>query len=157
MATGKSTRPSKIISGGQTGVDRAALDAAIELGIPHGGWCPAGRRSEDGRIPDRYQLAETDSTEYRVRTERNLLDSDGTLIVCRGKLRGGTKLTRRFASRHDKPCFVVDLQESPEPEMVRQWIRECKIATLNIAGPRESQQPGIAEEARQFIAAVLTV
>jgi hypothetical protein len=78
--------PSKIISGGQTGVDRAALDAAIELGIPHGGHCPRGRRAEDGRIPDRYQLTETDSAQYRVRTERNVLDADATLILCRGRM-----------------------------------------------------------------------
>lgn len=87
----------KIVSGGQTGVDRAGLDVAIQLGIDHGGWCPKGRRAEDGRIPGCYQLAEADSDEYAFRTERNVVDSDGTLILFFATLRGGTELTYRLA------------------------------------------------------------
>ena len=99
----------KIISGGQTGVDRGALDAAMELGIPHGGWCPRGRTAEDGRIPDRYQLRETDSPDYSFRTEQNVLDSDATLILYRGRIAGGTELTLRLARQHGRPHLVVDL------------------------------------------------
>ena len=90
----------KIISGGQTGVDRAALDVAVELEIPHGGWCPKGRLAEDGRIPDSYKLRETTSREYAVRTEQNVLDSDGTLILYRESISGGTELTLRLAEKH---------------------------------------------------------
>jgi hypothetical protein len=144
-------RPAKIVSGGQTGVDRGALDAAIELGIPHGGWCPRGRLAEDGPIPDRYRLTETESAEYSVRTERNVLDSDATLILFRGELSGGTELTRRLAKRHRKPCLVVDLDAPPESEAIRHWLLESRVETLNVAGPRESQNLGIAADARRFL------
>ena len=100
---GRADRPAKIISGGQTGVDRGALDAAIALGVPHGGWCPHGRLAEDGIIPARYQLRQTDSPEYHVRTEKNVQDSDATLILYRGEMKGGTKLTWQLAERHAKP------------------------------------------------------
>jgi hypothetical protein len=143
--------PSKIISGGQTGVDRAALDAAIELGIPHGGHCPRGRRAEDGRIPDRYQLTETDSAQYRVRTERNVLDADATLILCRGRMIGGTKLTLRMARKHSRPCLVVDLDVPPARDEILQWLNQHVQGALNIAGPRESQSPGIEAAARALL------
>jgi hypothetical protein len=148
--------PSKIISGGQTGVDRGALDAAIELGLAHGGWCPLGRRAEDGKIPPRYQLSQTDSATYRARTERNVIDSDATLILAHKALRGGTKLTARLAALHGKPCMVVDLDAAHDIEGIRRWLAEHRVATLNVAGPRESQQPGIAEEARRFMIALLS-
>ena len=147
----KAVRPAKIVSGGQTGVDRAALDAAIELGIPHGGWCPRGRLAEDGTIPQRYQLTETDSPEYPVRTEQNVLDSDGTLILYRGPLSGGTELTVRLAKTHQKPCLLVDLDHPPEIDTVRRWITDAGVETLNVAGPRESQSPGIASAAAGFL------
>ena len=145
----------KIISGGQTGVDRGALDAAIVAGVPHGGWCPRGRLAEDGRIPDRYALSETDSQEYAVRTRQNVLDSDATLILCRGLLRGGTELTRRLAEQHGKPHLVIDL-EDPEPlgEVCR-WLAAQRVGVLNVAGPRESQSPGIAARAQQYVAQLL--
>jgi len=146
-------RPAKIITGGQTGVDRGALDAAIALGIPHGGWCPLGRLAEDGRIPPHYLLTETDSPEYRLRTERNVVDSDGTLILCRGKPSGGTELTLRWAERHRKPWLVVDLDRSPEANRIRQWIARHGVRVLNVAGPRESQSPGIAAQARDLLEA----
>jgi len=145
----------KIISGGQTGVDRGALDAAIALGIEHGGWCPLGRLAEDGRIPKRYRLRETETPDYPERTERNLLDADATLILCRGPLSGGTDLTRRLAESHGRPCVVVDLDGPPPVDTVRHWIEEQGVSVLNVAGPRESQSPGIAAAAREFIKRLL--
>jgi hypothetical protein len=145
----------KIISGGQTGVDRAALDAAIQLGIAHGGWCPLGRLAEDGRIPDCYGLAETDSADYYVRTERNVLDSDATLIIYRGQLTGGTLLTFRFAEEHHQPFLMVDI-DSPMPfAKIQLWMQDKHVEVLNVAGPRESQSPGIGQAARDFIIKVL--
>jgi hypothetical protein len=146
-----SQRPSKIISGGQSGVDRAALDAAIELGIAHGGWCPRGRLAEDGPIPAHYALLETESPGYPVRTEQNVLDADATLILCRGEPGGGTELTRRLAQRHRRPLLVVDLNDPPEPEAVHRWLAAHDVTILNVAGPRESQSPGIAEQAGEFL------
>ena len=150
-------RPVKIISGGQTGVDRGALDAAIALGIPHGGWCPQGRLAEDGRIPDGYELSETDSPEYRVRTEQNVIDSDATLILCRGRPSGGTELTLRLAEQHGRPCLVLDLDQPPQPEEVRRWLQDHHVEVLNIAGPRETQSPGIAAHANRFVTGAFSV
>ncbi len=137
----------KIISGGQTGADRGALDAALALGKPCGGWCPKGRRAEDGRIPDRYPLQEHVSSAYQARTEANVLDSDGTLVFCRGKPAGGTALTIRLASRHKKPCLVVSLDGATDTEEmvrhIRRWGKTHGIRVLNVAGPRESEKPGI--------------
>jgi hypothetical protein len=146
----------KVVSGGQTGVDRGALDAAIALRIPHGGWCPRGRLAEDGRIPARYRLRQADVPGYPERTRRNVVDSDATLILCRGEPVGGTALTYRLARRHGKPCLVVDLDAAPEVEVIRRWLQEHGVGVLNVAGPRESQTPGIAQQARKFIAACLS-
>jgi hypothetical protein len=145
----------RIVSGGQTGVDRAALDAAISRGIPHGGWCPRGRRAEDGRVPDRYALREHDSPEYAARTEANVRDSDGTLVLAPGTPRGGTALTVRLAERHGRPCRVVDLNAAPDPSAVAVWIARHRIRTLNVAGPRESTRPGIHDQAAAFLDRVL--
>lgn len=136
----------KIVSGGQTGADRAALDVAVERGIPHGGWIPRGRLTEDGPLPGRYRLRETETRSYAGRTERNVLDSDGTLIVSRGRLTGGSALTRRLAKRHGRPWLHVDLQAAAPDEAaarIRAWIEAGGIGTLNVAGPRESRDPGI--------------
>ena len=145
----------RIVSGGQTGVDRVALDVAMQLGLPHGGWCPRGRRAEDGPIPARYALRETRSPAYKVRTERNVLDSDGTLIICRGPLRGGTLLTRRLAAQHARPCRSVDLAGTHCAREVADWVRRERIAVLNVAGPRESTAPGIGLQAKTFLAEML--
>jgi len=146
----------RIVSGGQTGVDRAALDTAIALGLEHGGWCPLGRRAEDGAIPDCYQMTETDSVLYAVRTELNIVDSDATLILAAGPLHGGTELTRRFARRYQRPYLVVDLQNDPEPQRVRAWLEQHAIRTLNIAGPRESTAPGITPIVAKFLRELLS-
>src|SRR3990172_5973691 len=148
--TRKQFRPAKIVSGGQTGVDRAALDAAMALGIPHGGWCPRGRLAEDGTIPSCYDLSETDSSDYAVRTERNVLDSDATLILSRGCPAGGTERTLRLARRHGKPHLVVDLDRPGDLDEIRRWLAEHRPAALNVAGPRESQSPGIHGLAVRF-------
>lgn len=145
----------KIVSGGQTGVDRAALDAALALGIPCGGWCPKGRRAEDGVIPAHYPLTETTSKDYRVRTRRNVRDSDGTLILTRGPLSGGTALTCRLAKEMDKPCLVVDLTQKPRASDSRAWLAFNNIHTLNVAGPRESNQAGIYLRTKKFMQRVL--
>ncbi len=141
----------KIVSGGQTGVDRAALDAAITMGIPHGGWCPRGRLAEDGSIPEMYRLQQTDSPEYRIRTERNVVDSDATLILCLDRPSGGTELTRRLAQEHGRLCQVVDLNDPLAPDEIADWLHKHDVHVLNVAGPRESQSPGIGTKARRFM------
>jgi predicted Rossmann-fold nucleotide-binding protein len=156
MASGSKVILKRIVSGGQTGVDRAALDAAISVGLEHGGWCPRGRLAEDGIIPPEYQLRETWSADYPARTEQNVRDSDGTLILCHGPLQGGTDLTWRMTQRHAKPCFVVDLSQPPEQAAARQWLNEQQIETLNIAGPRESTQTGIQRAAYDWLLQLLT-
>ena len=149
------TQLRRIVSGGQTGVDRAALDVAIAHELEHGGWCPRGRLAEDGAIPDRYDLRETDSAEYAVRTEMNVVDSDGTLILYDRELKGGTKLTFRLAKKHGRPVTVVDLSTEPSPTDVRQWLQEENIHVLNVAGPRASNAPDITIQAESFLSAVL--
>ncbi len=141
----------KIISGGQTGVDRAPLDAALDLGIPCGGWCPKGRRAEDGIIPAIYPLQETSSSAYPMRTEMNVQDSDGTLILTQGSLSGGTLLTLKLARKHRKPYILADLPREADASVVREWCRKNQVHILNIAGPRESESPGIYHLAVSFL------
>ncbi len=141
----------KIISGGQTGVDRAALDAALELGIPCGGWCPKGRKAEDGPIPPQYPLQETTSADYRVRTEKNVTDSDGTLILTHGPVTGGTAYTVKLARKHKKPYLIVDLALPSDPKPALAWLLQNEIETLNVAGPRESKVPGVHDLAVEFL------
>ena len=145
----------KILSGGQTGVDRAALDAALSLNIPCGGWCPKGRRAEDGVIPARYPLRETDSPAYAQRTALNVADSDGTLIQTRGALRGGTALTVELARKKGRSCRVLRLEDGLLVRETVDWLDENAVAVLNVAGPRESQFPGIYKEARQSMERLL--
>jgi hypothetical protein len=141
----------RIVSGGQTGVDRAALDVALALGLACGGWCPRGRRAEDGPLDARYPLRETPSADYPQRTEWNVRDSDGTLVLTRGRPSGGTALTLTLAQRLGRPALLLDLAAGAEPDKLRRWIEAEKISVLNVAGPRESQQPGVQEEARAFL------
>jgi len=135
----------KIISGGQTGADQGALDAALAVNHPCGGWCPEGRKSEAGRIPDKYPVTEHASSSYPDRTEANVADSDGTLIFTYGTPSAGTLLTVELAIRHEKPFCVFDLDEDPlnmEPEFIWLWGQDSDVYVLNVAGPRESDKPG---------------
>ena len=125
------------------------------LKIEHGGWCPQGRLAEDGTIPSQYNLAETASSEYPERTERNVIDSDGTLILYRAKLQGGTKLTHKMARHHQRPFLLVDLDQCLGPVFVQQWLNESHIETLNVAGPRESGARGIGGQTQDFLLEVL--
>ena len=136
----------KIISGGQTGADQAALDFAIQHNIPHGGWIPKGRKTEDGILPDKYHLDEMPTASYPKRTEKNILDSDGTVIFSRGKLTGGSALTCKLAKQHNRPWLHVDLDRVTAREAVQiivGWVDENDIEVLNVAGPRASKDPGI--------------
>jgi hypothetical protein len=138
--------PKKIVSGGQTGADQAALDVAIKLGIPHGGWIPKGRITEAGSLPAKYQLQEMPSASYPLRTEQNVIDSDGTLIISHGNLTGGSELTKKFADKHERPCLHIDLGEMTElegPLKISTWILKNEISALNVAGPRVSKDPKI--------------
>jgi hypothetical protein len=146
----------KILSGGQTGVDRAALDVALALGLACGGWCPRGRRAEDGKIPDRYPLLETPSASYRERTRYNVRDADATLVLAKGRLGGGTALTLTSATRCQKPCLVVDLADSTAADTCRAWLKSSAVQVLNIAGPRESECPGIGKLAIALLQHVLS-
>ncbi|MCS6925844.1 MAG: putative molybdenum carrier protein [Candidatus Binatia bacterium] len=148
-------RVRKIVSGGQTGVDRAALDVARDLGIERGGWCPKGRLAEDGRIPDEYPVRETDSAAYAERTEKNVIDSDGTLVLSVGVPQGGTAYTIECAQRHGKPYHVVDLARSPDPGATRHWLERHAIAVLNVAGPRASESPQGYALAYHFLTGLL--
>lgn len=142
-----------IISGGQTGVDRAALDFAIAHQIPHAGWCPAGRRAADGVLDARYQLTETESNGYRQRTKRNVLEADASLIIYRDRLEGGSLLTRDLATGHGKPLLLCDLH-APTEELLaawQDWLVGHAIAILNIAGPSEARNPGIYLQASALL------
>jgi len=144
----------KIVSGGQTGADRAALDAALAAGVPCGGWCPKGRRAEDGTIPPRYPLTELSSTSYPQRTRRNVAESDGTLIVSFGPPDRGTALTFRYCQTERKPNLVIDAVTTPAERAVQQlamFVARHRIKTLNVAGPRASKQPKVYEYVRRLL------
>jgi hypothetical protein len=141
----------RIISGGQTGVDRAALDAALELGLEIGGWCPKGRRSEDGTVPAKYPLKETISSFYLERTEFNVRDSDGTLILTLdGAKSPGTLQTIKIAQRRGMPLTCMEINTTPQICLI-EWLNKYKIQTLNVAGPRESKFPGVYEKAKAWL------
>ena len=136
----------KIISGGQTGADRAALDIALKYNIPHGGWIPKGRKTEDGLLPSKYNLQEMPTSSYPKRTEQNVKDSDGTLIFSRGKTTGGTDYTRRMVLKHRKQILHIDLNHTTSYDaatLILSWIELQKVKILNVAGPRASKDPAI--------------
>lgn len=145
----------RVVSGGQTGVDRAALDAALEMGVGCGGWCPKARLAEDGAIPETYPLRETPSGEYAQRTLWNVRDSDGTLVLTWGPPTDGTAFTVECAIQQGKPCLVVDLAETDDVSAASAWIAEHRIKTLNVAGPRAGKCPGIYADARAFLTNLL--
>jgi len=140
-----------IISGGQSGVDRAALDFALHNKLPCGGWCPKDRWAEDGRIPDKYPVRETDSVDPRVRTKKNILQCDGTLVLHGGELDEGTAFTIESCIINDKPVLELDLSEQFDLGRAQRWLSENNIQTLNVAGPRESKAPGIYAVTRKFL------
>ncbi len=152
--------PLTIISGGQTGVDRAALDAGLRYQIPIGGWCPRERRAEDGPIPDVYPLRPTAARSYAVRTEWNVRDSDGTLILLCGPLSSGTRLTLESAQTQNRPVLVIQLDapensHSDQPATVAAWLSHNKIRVLNVAGPRGSSSPRVYPLALDFLCRLL--
>lgn len=142
----------KIISGGQTGADRAGLDAAILHNFPQGGWCPKGRKAEDGPIGGQYQLTETPSANYLQRTEWNVRDTDGTIVFTfAAKITGGSMRTVEFARKHMKPCLHVSRGHYQPETLIQEFIKEHGIQLLNIAGSRESKEPGINEWAKDIL------
>jgi len=143
--------PNKVVSGGQTGADRAGLDAAMEAGIPVGGYCPKGQLAEDGKVPKHYPLTELTKGGYPARTEKNVVESDGTLILNIGKITGGTKLTVECAKKHSKPFLVVQLDSAITADSTLRWLESNNIHVLNVAGPRESKCPGLHTKALEYL------
>jgi hypothetical protein len=152
----------RIVSGGQTGVDRGALDAAIRASIPHGGYCPAGRKAEDGVIPAVYELEETESDRYPPRTAMNVRQAHGTLLLVRGRpglsRSRGTKLTLEMCIRQEKPWHAADPRRDDLVGRVAEWVRSLETdgssTIVNVAGPRESKEPGIHDEVVKFLSMV---
>ena len=147
----------KIISGGQTGADQAALDAAIKLGIPHGGWIPKGRLTEKGPLPGNYNLTEMQTSSYPLRTEQNVVDSSGTLIISHGRLSEGSNYTRKMAIKHQRPWLHIDLNKTPAfkaATLIRSWLNEHQIDILNVAGPRASKDDQIYSAVFKLIESV---
>jgi len=150
--------PQKIVSGGQTGVDRAALDVALQLAIPCGGWCPKGRLAEDGVIAERYPLTETASADADERTRLNVRDADATLILNSGPLAGGTRRTAELAGDMARPHLVVNLDDAAStPAAAAAWLARVRPQTLNVAGPRASKAPGVHEKAAAYLRALLAL
>ncbi len=150
----------KIISGGQTGADRAALDVAIKLDIPHGGWIPKGRKTEDGTLPEIYKLKEMPTASYPERTEQNVIDSDGTLIIARGKLTGGSDYTRQMTLKHRKQLLGIDLNLNSHfdaASLIVSWVKLQRVQVLNVAGPRASKDPGIYSDVLRILEQVIQI
>jgi hypothetical protein len=150
----------KIISGGQTGADRAGLDAAIHLGIDHGGYCPRGRLAEDGRVPDRYQLTELKSSDYSTRTRVNIGVADATLIIITDRIGPGTRLTVKTCRELGRPYKIVSVRPGRDFSVavaeVQEWLSVVSPGVLNVAGTRESSAPGIQDVGARFLVSVLT-
>jgi hypothetical protein len=149
------TMITRIVSGGQTGVDRAGLDVALALQIPCGGWCPRGRLAEDGVIPDDYPLKETPSERYDQRTEWNVRDSEGTLVINMGRLSSGTLYTVQKATALKKPFLVVQVDQEMDRGVINEWLEEHDIQILNIAGPRQSKYPDIYLKTKKLLMGLL--
>jgi hypothetical protein len=148
----------KIISGGQTGADRAALDVALKLGIPHGGWVPKGRIAQDGLLAPKYRVQQMPTTSYPARTEQNVADSDGTVIFFRGKLTGGSDYTREMALKHRKQMLGIDLSRTNHKDgasLIASWIKLYRVKVLNVAGSSASKDPGMYAEVAIILENVL--
>ena len=146
MSTGATEKSclSRIVSGGQTGVDQGALAAALAAGVPCGGWCPVGRKSEQGVIPSRYPVQELRGAGYRERTLQNVVESDGTAIIFLAVLEGGTRLTARYCEQKDRPYVLIDAAAHSHADAVtalQDFLLSNDIEVLNVAGPRESKWP----------------
>ena len=147
----------KIISGGQTGADQAALEAAIKLGIPHGGWIPKGRLTEKGTLPPKYKLTEMPDSSYASRTEQNVIDSSGTVIISHGPLTEGSEYTRQMAIKHHRPWLHIDLNKTPafkSATLISSWINKNSIEILNVAGPRASKDSQIYSAVMKLVESV---
>jgi len=157
-------RPIKIISGGQTGADRGGLDAAIELGIEHGGWCPPGRDAEDGYVPSRYQLREHPVSGYPARTEQNVIDADATILFTVGRMTRGSGLTAHLCGKHERDMKHLDISDLTDEDaalQLRLWLLDCKtyvkpVRILNVAGSRESVAPGLQARVTSILLLALT-
>lgn len=149
----------KIISGGQTGADQGALAACAQLGFPYGGWVPKGRRTEKGKVPAKYRMRQHWSRHYPPRTEKNVVDSDGTVIFTFGKPDGGSLLTIAFAKQHQKPWLAVDLEQPPEVAVAKilRWLKRRlpETGVLNVAGSRRSKAPGIHRAVKRVVRDVI--
>jgi hypothetical protein len=146
----------KIIAGGQTGADRAGLDVALWRRFPHGGWCPKGRKAEDGPIGGQYELKETPSANYLQRTEWNVRDTDGTVVFTFApQITGGSMRTVEFAKKHKKPCLHISRKDNQPELLIQKFIETHGIELLNIAGSRESKEPGINEWAKGVLDSAL--
>jgi hypothetical protein len=148
----------KIISGGQTGADQGALDAAIAAGVAHGGWIPKGCKTEDGPLPGKYRLKVTGTASLPKAAEKNVLDAHGALVITRGKLNGYSELTRQLAKMHGFPCFQIDIAQDLPAEAARKakaWVGRNKIRVLHVAGPQESKSPGIHDIAFDIVSKII--
>jgi hypothetical protein len=151
-------RLTKIIAGGQTGADQGALDAALDVGFGVGGWCTNGRRTEDGPLPERYNfLKQTPLSSYPQRTEWNVRDSDGTMIVHCGSWGPGTKKTVSLVKAKRKPYIFLDLRSRASMLDLVGWLSEKNIETLNVAGPRESGSIGIHKATYDFVTKIIKI
>jgi hypothetical protein len=147
----------KIISGGQIGVEQAALDIAIKLGVSHSGWIQKGRRTERQTLPEKYQLKEMTTASYKERIERNVIDSDGTLIISHGRLTGAADYGRKMAEKHNRPCLHINLKETPgffAASAINTWVQGKNIEVLNVTGPRASEDPEISKAAMNILESV---
>jgi putative molybdenum carrier protein len=144
----------KIISGGQIGADQAALDVAIKLGFPHGGWIQKGRKTQSGMLPAKYQLKELSTAGYKQRIEQNIIDSDGTVIISHGEPTGGAEYSRKMADKHRRPCLHVDLKESSTfviSSKINTWVLENNIDVLNVTGSRASEDSTIYKDTMDIV------
>jgi len=148
----------KIVSGGQIGADQAALDVAIKLGVPHGGWIQKGRKTQRGILPEKYQLKEMPIPGFKERIEQNVIDSDGTVIISHGDLTGGAEYSQKISKKHKQPCLHIDLNETP-PDMasskINTWIIENKIEVLNVTGSRTSEDSKIYKETMVIVEEII--
>jgi len=148
----------KIVSGGQTGADQAALDVALELDMPHGGWIEKGRKTENGILPEKYKLKEMATSDYYKPAEQTVVDSDGILIISHGKLKNGSAITLKLAKKHHRPWLHIDLNAMnafKATKTVNSWIVQYNVKVLNVAGPQASKDPDIYKATKKILRSVI--